>query len=171
MIYQDPLGSFDPRLDVGQILGGALRSIGMTDRTAIRRRSLALLDVVGLGAGHLSASPLVLSGGQRQRVAIARALAPEPGILICDEPVSALDLSTQAQVLDLLTDIQREFGLACVFISHDLGVVHHVSDDILVLRGGRVVEHGSAAGVYAAPTHPYTQQLFASVPRMPSPSF
>ena len=168
MIYQDPLGSFDPRLNVGQILAGAFRAAGVKDRSDVRRRSLRLLDVVGLRAEHLSAAPAQLSGGQRQRIAIARALAPEPAILICDEPVSALDLTTQAQVLDVLATIQAEFRLACVFISHDLAVVRQVSDDILVLRNGRTVEYGPAEAICTAPTHPYTKQLFAAAPVVPA---
>lgn len=169
MIYQDPLGSFDPRLDVRRILRDALQAIAVTDKATVQRRSLQLLDFVGLSARHLERSPRLLSGGQRQRVAIARALATEPSILLCDEPVSALDASTQAQVLDLLSDIQRELGLSYLFISHDLDVIHHVSDEILVLRQGRVVEQGPAEALYKNPREPYTRQLLNDLPRFIAP--
>ena len=166
MIYQDAFSSFDPRLTVAGILADAFNARGLKDRQEIHRSSLDLLDRVGLQAKHLSASPLYLSGGQRQRVAIARALAPQPAILLCDEPVASLDASTQAQVLDLLAELQENLGLTCVFISHDLGVIQHVSDEILVLKEGQVVEQGSAASVYANPQHAYTRALFEDVPRI-----
>ncbi|MBB4201008.1 peptide/nickel transport system ATP-binding protein [Rhodoblastus sphagnicola] len=165
MVYQDPLGSFDPRLKVEHILHDALDASGLKDRSVIRRRSLELLDFVGLQGSRLTAHPRELSGGQRQRVAIARALAPQPSILLCDEPVASLDATTQAQVLDLLADIQSQLGLSIVFISHDLGVIQHVADTIVVLKDGRVIEQGSAQSVYAAPAHPYTRELFAAAPR------
>ncbi|TFC31305.1 ABC transporter ATP-binding protein [Cryobacterium sp. TMT1-3] len=171
-IYQDALGSFDPRWNVAEILTDAL---GLSPGLRQRRRApqttarlLTLLDEVGLAAAVLTRRPLELSGGQRQRVGIARALAGRPAILICDEPVSSLDVSVQAQVLDLLDDLQRERGLSLIFISHDLGVVQHVSDEIAVMRAGRVVESGPAARVFAAPQHPYSVQLLAAVPRLPA---
>ena len=165
-IYQDALGSFDPRWSVAEILTDALgeRRERRTPQTTARLRSL--LDEVGLAATVLPRRPLELSGGQRQRVGIARALAGRPEILICDEPVSSLDVSVQAQVLDLLDDVQRERALSLVFISHDLGVVQHVSDHIAVMRAGRIVEIGPAARVFAAPQHPYSAQLLAAVPRL-----
>ena len=165
-IYQDALGSFDPRWSVAQILTDALgvRNGRRTPQTTARLRSL--LDEVGLAATVLPRRPLELSGGQRQRVGIARALAGRPEILICDEPVSSLDVSVQGQVLDLLDDVQRERALSLVFISHDLGVVQHVSDHIAVMRAGRIVEIGPAARVFAAPQHPYSAQLLAAVPRL-----
>lgn len=166
VVYQDPLSSFDPRHTVRAVLTDALASIGVTDRGVVADRIAELLDQVGLEAEHLDRRPLQLSGGQRQRVAIARALAPEPRVLLCDEPVSALDVSIQAQVLDLLVDLQRDLGVSYVFISHDLGVVHHISDDVLVLKDGRVVEHGTADQVFTAPQHPYTRQLLDAVPRL-----
>ena len=165
-IYQDALGSFDPRWSVAEILTDALgvRHERRAPQTTARLRSL--LDEVGLAATVLPRRPLELSGGQRQRVGIARALAGRPEILICDEPVSSLDVSVQAQVLDLLDDVQRERALSLVFISHDLGVVQHVSDHIAVMRAGRIVEIGPAARVFAAPQHPYSAQLLAAVPRL-----
>src|SRR5439155_9218391 len=126
-----------------------------SSKTEARTRAVRLLEQVGLGKQHLAAAPLRLSGGQRQRVAIARALAPEPEVIVCDEPVSALDVSIQAQVLDLLTDLQDELGVSYLFISHDLGVIHHVSDRILVMQDGRVVESGTADEVFEHPQTSY----------------
>ncbi len=165
VVHQDPLSSFDPRHGVGRILGDALGVAGVP-RRGRRDAAVALLEQVGLTAEHLERRPLQLSGGQRQRVAIARALAPRPGLIVCDEPVSALDVSIQAQVLDLLADVQAETGVAYLFISHDLGVIHHVSDRVLVLSGGEVVEHGDVHDVLTAPQHPYTRRLVAAVPRV-----
>lgn len=163
-ISQDPLGSFDPRYSIGEIVAEPL---GIRLRTPGAREAVAeLLGSVGLDASFIDASPKRLSGGQRQRVAIARALALEPRALICDEPVSALDVSIQAQVLDLFSDLAERTGTALVFISHDLGVVHHLVDQVLVMRYGRVIESGDVDDVFTDPLHPYTQDLVAAVPRL-----
>ncbi|MCS5726379.1 ABC transporter ATP-binding protein [Herbiconiux sp. CPCC 203407] len=154
-VYQDALSSFDPRLTVQQILSDALRGQGSVE---------GLLEEVGLEARVASARPLQLSGGQRQRVSIARALAPQPSVIVLDEPVSALDVSIQAQILDLLDALQRERGVAYLFISHDLGVVQHMSDELAVMKDGRIVEQGPAASVFAAPSHAYTRALLAAAP-------
>jgi peptide/nickel transport system ATP-binding protein len=164
VIYQDPLSSFDPRWSVRRIIDDALGRDAYPSAAARGRRTLELLAEVGLEAEHLDRRPLLLSGGQRQRVSIARALAPEPALIVCDEPVSALDVTIQAQVLDLLADLQEQHGLSYLFISHDLGVIQHVADRVLVMRDGRIVEHGSATDIFETPRHPYTQQLLASLP-------
>jgi peptide/nickel transport system ATP-binding protein len=166
-IYQDALGSFDPRWSVAEILTDALNLRHERGAPHTTTRLTSLLDEVGLAPTVLPRRPLELSGGQRQRVGIARALAGRPEILICDEPVSSLDVTVQAQVLDLLDDVQRERGLSLIFISHDLGVVQHISDQIAVMRDGRIVEIGPAERVFAAPQHPYSAQLLAAVPRRP----
>jgi peptide/nickel transport system ATP-binding protein len=168
VIYQDPLSSFDPRWHVGRILTDALStgSRPPSSREEARTRAVRLLEQVGLGAEHLASAPLRLSGGQRQRVSIARALAPDPEVIICDEPVSALDVSIQAQVLDLLTELQDELGVSYLFISHDLGVIHHMSDRILVMKDGRVVESGTADEVFEQPRDPYTRRLLTALPRL-----
>jgi peptide/nickel transport system ATP-binding protein len=168
VVYQDPLSSFDPRWSTGRILTDALRTGPRppSSKTEARSRAVRLLEQVGLGEQHLAAAPLHLSGGQRQRVSIARALAPEPEVIICDEPVSALDVSIQAQVLDLLTDLQDELGVSYLFISHDLGVIHHMSDRILVMQDGQVVESGAADEVFEHPRNPYTQRLLTALPRL-----
>ena len=165
-IYQDPASSFDPRLPVGRLLADALTG---GDRTrvgsgALRRDVVALLDRVGLAADLADRGTASLSGGQRQRVAIARALAARPRVIVCDEPVSALDVSVQAQVLDLLDDLQREEGLAYLLISHDLDVVGHMADRVAVMQHGRVVEQGRTAEVFAAPRHEHTRALLAARP-------
>ncbi|AHF67771.1 MULTISPECIES: dipeptide ABC transporter ATP-binding protein [Pseudomonas] len=166
VIYQDPLGSFDPRWNVMQILDDALHVAGVevSQRPA---RITHLLGQVRLPPELALRRPLQLSGGQRQRVAIARAIASEPKLIICDEPVSALDVSVQAQVLDLLADLQQELGLAYLFISHDLGVIRHVSDNVLVMRHGQVVELAPAEQLFTRPAHEYTQRLLGSVPCLP----
>jgi peptide/nickel transport system ATP-binding protein len=166
-VYQDALSSFDPRWSVRGILddavGTARPGAGRRERD---RRIASLLDQVGLAASVSGRRPLTLSGGQRQRVAIARALAAAPDVLVCDEPVSALDVTIQAQILDLLDDLQRQEGLAILFISHDLGVVRHMSDRVAVMRAGCIVETGASAEVFADPQHPYTAQLVADAPRL-----
>jgi len=162
-IYQDALSSFDPRLTVGQILADAL-SGGRTRRPGAEVEEL--LDRVGLAPDLARRRPRLLSGGQQQRVAIARAIAPEPDILVCDEPVSSLDVLVQAQVLDLLDELQRGYGLSYVFISHDLGVVRHMSDSVLVMRQGLVVESGQTEEVFSNPQHDYTRELIAAAPTL-----
>jgi len=162
-IYQDALSSFDPRQTVGQIVADAV-----TRGRSLRAgpEVVELLERVGLSEAVLRRRPLHLSGGQQQRVAIARAIAGRPDVIVCDEPVSSLDVSVQAQVLDLLDDLQRDLGLSYLFITHDLGVVRHVSDDVLVMRAGRVVERGGTEAVFSAPQHDYTRELLASAPRI-----
>jgi peptide/nickel transport system ATP-binding protein len=162
-VYQDPLSSFDPRARVGAILREALALNGVP-RGQRADRAEELAQQVGLDGHLLRRRPIALSGGQRQRVAIARALARRPRLLVCDEPVSALDVSIQAQVLDVFADVQEQLGVAMIFISHDLGVVRHLADDILVMKSGDVVERGEAEHVFSAPIHPYTRELLASLP-------
>jgi peptide/nickel transport system ATP-binding protein len=164
-IYQDPLGSFDPRYRVERIVGEAVAVAGVRRGAARRARVVELLDQVGLPENVLRRRPLELSGGQRQRVAIARALAPEPDLIVCDEPVSALDVSIQAQILDLLAGLQHDLGVALLFISHDLGVIYHISDRIIVMKDGRAVETGDVATVFAHPAQTYTRELLAAIPR------
>jgi peptide/nickel transport system ATP-binding protein len=166
VIYQDPLSSFDPRWSVEKVIADALSLEDYPKAAKRNERVRELLHEVGLEVEHLDRRPLQLSGGQRQRVAIARALAPEPAVVVCDEPVSALDVSIQAQVLDLLCDLQDELGVSYLFISHDLGVVRHLSDWVVVMKDGLVVEHGTADQVFEHPTHPYTRQLLAALPTM-----
>jgi peptide/nickel transport system ATP-binding protein len=167
-VYQDPLSSFDPRLTVGEVLGDAVRgeAAGASSTRSVHNRIDELLDSVHLPRVVLGRRPLVLSGGQRQRVSIARALASRPIVLVCDEPVSALDVTVQARVLDLLDELQRELALSLLFISHDLGVIQHVSDNVAVMQGGRIVETGQTRRVFDDPAHPYTRTLLSSVPRL-----
>ncbi|MFD5654879.1 dipeptide ABC transporter ATP-binding protein [Streptomyces sp. NPDC127039] len=164
LVPQDPLSAFDPRWSVARVIGEALGTAG-TPRAARRAETLRLLEQVGLGESHLERRPLALSGGQRQRVAIARALASRPRLLVCDEPVSALDVSVQAQVLRLLRSLQQDLGLATLFISHDLAVVREISERVLVMKDGRVVESGPVDEVFAGPRHAYTRALLDAVPR------
>ena len=165
LIAQDALSSFDPRYTVEKIIGESLDSIGVFG-AARRARVLEVLDAVRLSPQFLDRYPRELSGGQRQRVAIARAFAPSPKLLIADEPVSALDVSVQAQVLDLLAELQAAFGTSLLFISHDLGVVHHLTDRVLVMKDGRVVETGDVTKVFSSPHHSYTRALLDAVPAL-----
>ncbi|MGY0235962.1 ABC transporter ATP-binding protein [Longispora urticae] len=163
MVFQDPYLSLDPRISVGDALGETLRlHFPGTDR---RARTTELLDQVGLGRREADALPHQLSGGQRQRVTIARALAVRPAVLVLDEAVAALDVSVQAQILNLLGDLRAQLGVGYVFITHDLGVVRTVTDDVVVMRQGRIVEAGPTERVLAEPEHPYTRLLLKSVPR------
>lgn len=164
-ISQDPLSSFDPRYGVAAILDEAIATTSVA-RAARRARAEELLGQVGLSADVLGRRPLELSGGQRQRVAIAKALATDPEVIVCDEPVSALDVSVQAQVLDLLQDLQSQLGVSLLFISHDLGVIRHLAHDVVVMQHGRVVESGPADDIFARPAQPYTRELLAAVPRI-----
>ncbi|WP_393100358.1 dipeptide ABC transporter ATP-binding protein [Streptomyces sp. LN325] len=166
MVFQDPVSSLNPRRSVGESIADPLRARGERDETRIRGRVRELLERVGLEAAHYDRYPHEFSGGQRQRVGIARALAADPRVIVCDEPVSALDVTTQAQVVALLAELQRELGLALVFVAHDLAVVRQVSDRVAVMRGGRIVEHGLADEVYESPQDPYTKQLLAAVPAL-----
>ena len=165
MVFQDPVSSLNPRRSIGESVADPLRTThrSLTDRQ-IRDRVRSLLERVGLDADWYERYPHQLSGGQRQRVGIARAIAPQPRLVVCDEPVSALDVTTQAQVVALLAELQRDLGLSLVFIAHDLAVVRQVSDRVAVMQGGRIVEQGPAEQVYDHPHHPYTRSLLAAVP-------
>jgi ABC-type glutathione transport system ATPase component len=163
VVFQDPYGSLNPSMTIGAILAEPLEVQGEPPNAA-RRRVAALLDRVGLPSSAFDRLPREFSGGQRQRVAIARALALSPSLIVCDEPVSALDLSTQARVLDLLLEIQEDTGVAYLFVSHDLDVIRHISHRVAVLHNGVIVEHGEAGRVTSAPDHPYTQRLLMSSP-------
>ncbi|MER7187821.1 ABC transporter ATP-binding protein [Streptomyces hyaluromycini] len=166
MVFQDPVSSLNPRRSVGESIADPLRARGERDEGRIRGRVTELLERVGLEGAHYQRYPHEFSGGQRQRVGIARALAADPRVIVCDEPVSALDVTTQAQVVALLGELQRELGLALVFVAHDLAVVRQVSDRVAVMRRGRIVETGPADEVYDNPQDPYTRQLLAAVPAL-----
>ncbi|MFG3716909.1 dipeptide ABC transporter ATP-binding protein [Streptomyces massasporeus] len=166
MVFQDPVSSLNPRRSVGESIADPLRARGERQERRIRERVEELLERVGLEAGHYDRYPHEFSGGQRQRVGIARALAADPRVIVCDEPVSALDVTTQAHVVALLGELQRELGLALVFVAHDLAVVRQVSDRVAVMRRGRIVEEGPVEEVYESPRDPYTRQLLAAVPAL-----
>jgi dipeptide transport system ATP-binding protein len=165
MVFQNPYGSLNPRQKIGDVLGEPLAintNLSAADRAA---RAHQMLQKVGLGPEHFNRYPHMFSGGQRQRIAIARALMLNPSLLVLDEPVSALDLSVQAQILNLLADLQDEFQLTYVFISHDLSVVRYIADDVMVMYLGDVVEQGTREELFSNPQHPYTKALFAATPR------
>jgi peptide/nickel transport system ATP-binding protein len=168
MVFQDPFSSLDPRQSILEVVAEPLRIHTDLDRAQRQERVIELLGQVGIGSHVLGRQPHEFSGGQRQRIAIARALALEPKLLVCDEPVSALDVSTQSQVINLLSDLQDRLGLAYLFIAHDLSVVRHLSDRIAVMYLGQIVEEGDASEVYVRPTHPYTAALLSAIP-VPDP--
>ena len=168
IVFQDPYSSLDPRMTVGDIVGEPLQVHGIGSRRDRSARVRTLLDVVGFNPNYTNRYPHEFSGGQRQRIGIARALALNPRLIVCDEPVSALDVSIQAQILNLLKDLQRDFGLTYLFIAHDLAVVRSMSDRIAVMNRGRLVECGPAEEVYTAPKDEYTKALLAAVP-VPDP--
>jgi oligopeptide transport system ATP-binding protein len=166
IIFQDPAGSLNPRLRIGTIVGEPLKVHGMACGADLRRRVGELLERCGLWAGAADRYAHEFSGGQRQRIAIARALALRPKLIVCDEPTSALDVSVQAQILNLLADLQRDDGIAYLFISHDMGVINHLCHRVAVMHDGRIVEQGDREQVIHRPEHPYTRSLLAAVPTL-----
>jgi peptide/nickel transport system ATP-binding protein len=166
MVFQDPMASLNPRMRVGDIIGEAPRVHGIVAKGEVHDDVDAMLVRVGLDPGYRDRYPHQLSGGQRARVGIARALAMRPEFLVCDEPVAALDVSIQAQVLNLFTRLRAELGLACLFISHNLGVIEHIADRVVILYLGRVIEVAPSADLFRAPNHPYTRALLDNMPRL-----
>jgi len=164
MVFQDPYASLNPRQTVRRTLADPLRLHGVTDRDEVEAKTMAMLAKVGLRPEHADRYPHEFSGGQRQRIGIARALVLEPRLVICDEPVSALDVSIRAQIINLLLALKDEMGLAYIMISHDLGVVEHVSDRVAVMYLGRIVEQGGWQEIFEDPRHPYTRALIAAIP-------
>ena len=165
MVFQDPRGSLDPRMNVATLIGEPLRVHGIGDRASRARAVAEAMELVGLPAAVADRLPSELSGGQQQRVGIARAIVTDPAVLVCDEPVSALDVSIQAQIINVLDELRDELSLAMLFIAHDLSVVRHLSDRVAVMYLGQIVETGTASEVFTAPSHPYTQALISAVPR------
>jgi dipeptide transport system ATP-binding protein len=165
IVFQNPYGSLNPRQKIGDVLAEPLLLNTSMSSAERRDKAMAMLTKVGLGPEHFNRYPHMFSGGQRQRIAIARALMLNPSFLVLDEPVSALDLSVQAQILNLLKDLQDEFGLTYVFISHDLSVVRYIADEVMVMYFGDVVEHGTREAVFGDPQHSYTKTLFAATPK------
>jgi oligopeptide/dipeptide ABC transporter ATP-binding protein len=166
VIFQDPVGSLDPRMTVGSIIAEPLAAHRLMKRSQRRQRVAELLERVGLAAGYANRYPHEFSGGQRQRIGVARALATNPDFIVCDEPVSALDVSIQAQILNLLSDLQEEMGITYLFIAHNLAVVEHFADEVAVMYLGRIVERAGRDALYNNPQHPYTRALMASVPKI-----
>ena len=164
MIFQDPFGSLNPRHTIESILTAPLYVHGIGDRAERKKRVAAIIERVGLPLSSLSRYPHEFSGGQRQRIGIARALALQPKLIVCDEPTSALDVSVQSEILNLLADLQQQFGLSYLFISHDMAVIHHICDRIAVMKDGKIVEEGSREDVIGNPQHPYTKRLLLAVP-------
>ena len=169
IIFQDPISSLDPRMTVGGSVGEPLRVHGIAGGHELQETVAQLLERVGVPVSAINRYPHEFSGGQRQRIGIARALALKPDVIVCDEPVSALDVSIQAQIINLLEELQEEMGLAYLFISHDLRVIEHISDRVAVMYVGKFIEEAGRDAIYSTPLHPYTQALFAAVPEIGQP--
>ena len=165
LIFQDPYSSLNPRMTLLDIIGEPLYTNGVAKGSDLKERVAELLKVVGLRPEYMARYPHAFSGGQRQRIGVARALALRPQLVVCDEPVSALDVSVQAQILNLLQELQEQFGLTYLFISHDLSVVEHISDRVVVMYVGKLVENGATEELFSNPRHPYTEALLSAVPK------